>query len=558
MLGGYDTFGALPFGMDVDAGRGSLSSYELADIDPAQVAQYRVEMFPYDPVTDAVVPLRYSQVQDRLKLDDPFDPLVIQAIHYSTLIVQGEITARGGSVPNYGNIDVLIKPNEGATGDPALYRWGARDVHVYRGFRGIPQGEWKRVQSVKARRASLRSGRFTVQLRDPSIELQKPLSSTTYDGTEGNEELKDRHHPVCFGRPLNVTPVWRDRVRWIFQVHGNGHPIQGIAAGRDEGIEYINDGDIATGIPGFGVLASLEDWVTIEDTVGHYITDKATGSGRVGNAPNGAFTVDPEGHVRPDASFPVTQDEISRAMAQDFGGRIDDLLDLPSFARFALDNVVEAEFYDASGETNIIDAITVVMGGTMGGWTYNQLGQLEIGQLRQSPPSLTIDAEEIYPAGDGFGSDDTPAPIKARILKYDRNYTIQKEDTLAGALTDEESDDYDPAAVDLYGSEYRQARGESVAIPNDLDAEESTLETHLRNAPDGSLQAEADRQQALFARGAMRWRVPIKGRPGEARLWRTVRVKAPRPGFTGSGREVIVIGVEELSGDESTKLVVWG
>jgi hypothetical protein len=532
MLLGADSFGAQPFASDVGPNFAVLSNYQIADADPMQQARYRVEAFPYDPDTAAVVPLFWAQIGADLKLVEGAYPMrVEEALHYSAVITQGEITARLGSAPNYGTMHVITAPNEGDSDDFERYYWDGRDVHVYRGFDELPAAEWKRVLSAAARGINVSLNGYTIELLDPSLPLQNPLQTATYAGTgglEGGEDLADQRKPVCFGAANNITPRVIDRVYHIVQWHDRSS--QAVRAMYDKGIELAFGGSVA----------DLYAWTPV---VGQYVTELANSRARVGGTPDGLLTMDVDGHNE-GGSFASTHAEIAEAMLRDYAGLVDADLDLPSFAKLALQNQGKASYYQAGGDTSTLVAISAVLDDLLGFWTYNAVGQLEVGQLRDEPPTLTIAPEEIFQ----LGSQRSPTPIKARILEVERSWTVQDATALAGGV--------DAVHSAFVGQEYRTVRAE-VSIPQRLSAIDSTIQTHFEAEVEDAAEIEAERQLTLFSGDRRPYTIRVRGHPGQLRMGRSVGIQFPRFRF-GMGRSGIILGITERSSDESTQIVWWG
>lgn len=460
-------------------------------------------------------------------------PYLRQALSMATQINPLELGERADT--SFGVVQVALS-DDGHFDSMADLAFDGRQLLIYLGLPTDDLAFFNELFRGYAERVYYDERLFSIVLRDPGIAFDKPIQSTLYlgDGTtyEGGAELEGTPKPICFGKPLNITPVLVDSGSLIYQIHDG--EIKALASVRDQGVQLVSDGD----------TTDLTTWTPI---AGRFKTDLSRGCFRLGQKAVGMVTCDPEGdNDCPDVTFPQSAAEIVRRVAKQRAGLASGDLDSASFTQLDTDAPYDLSYYTGTSNPSIAQVLDEVLG-SVGGFRYfNRSGDLVVGQMRFGTSSRTLDYDRGHIAGIRL-EQDSPQPAWRLRLGYARKWTVMGPADFAGATSaafrDSRSREFnyrvekDEAIRDLH------ALARAIKRPSLIDSStdagtEATRQFDILKAV-RVFEVEARRQQFQMA-------------PGQ-----TITIKHPRFGFS-AGKDAVVLGVteNENSRDNGTRLRV--
>jgi len=377
-----------------------------------------------------------------------------------------------------------------------------------------------------------------LDLRDRGFSLDVPLQDALYAGTgdaEGTAEIQGKPKPLLYGRARNVTPTLVDPTNLIYQVHDG--PIHAVDDVFDRGAALTDSGNNVT------TYANL---VSQAVSAGEFATARTIGMFKLGSSPDGVITADIRGDSDPD--YQDGLDVISLRLLQDRAGLSSQFINTASFAGVAA-IAGEVGIYISSDETPTTSQVLSVLMASVGGWWgAARGGKVRAGRLTSPEartPSLTLDATSIL----SLESEEAPVPRWRQRVAYQRNWTEQRGEDLAGSVT----------AV------RRQFLTEDVRAVTAVDADvkirhlqaldPDPLPTLYEKSTDA--QTLADHLLALHSPDRRIFRVTTKRLGFILDLNSFIRVEWPRHNLQ-NGKTFAVIGIREDARDDSTQLLLWG
>jgi hypothetical protein len=356
-------------------------------------------------------------------------------------------------------VRVLIGPADGDYADFGLYFSGVFD------------------------RGTVTDDSFRIQLSDGMARLELPVQSNTYGGTgglDGGADLKGKPKPLCWGAVANVSPVLVDAVNLIYQVHDGA--IQDVPAVRDRGVALTR----VLGAP----------------APGEYQPDLATGTFRLGAAPDGKVTCDVEGDAPPAGYTDRTAVIAQRILASKL---YTSEIDTTAFANLDGVAIAPVGYYIGAESVTAAEVLDELLTGigAFGGFSRTGTFTTAIIDAANGAPAASFNNQDIIE----LSREPLPAavdPIAWRVaVAWGRNYTVQPD--LAALATD--------ADRSFAAEPHRVAAREDVAIKSRhlLARDYGTRPALFRDAADA--EAEAARLFSLWgvSRRLLRVTVPLHG-----------------------------------------------
>jgi len=469
-----------------------------------------------------------------------FDPRILEPANMSRMVFADGRTA-GRSQVGAGAM-VLINDDGGL--DHLLdYGLDGRAISIWVGAQGgaFPS-EFTRVFRGTMDLPEISASRAVIRLRDRLAELDRPLQSNRYAGTnvgtagiEGGAEIAGQPKPRCWGSKRNVTPVLVNAALLIFQV--NDGAVAGIDAVRDLGVPYDFDGD-------YPDLAALQGAAVAEGT---YATCIALGLFRLGSRAGGV-TAD----VRGDSAggYVTTAAEIIERIATSAGGLTAAEVDAAAIAAVAAAAPAPVGLYVAEARTvlEVLDELCESIGAY---YWFDLAGVFRLGRLvAPGAPVMTLTEVEILAierqatndAGNGL-------PVRRVLLDYDHNPTVLTE--VLGAVAEE-----DRAWLGSAWRTVETAEDAAVAAKHPL-APELRRQTLLVAKADA--EAEAARLQALYGtrRDMVRVKVRLDRTNAAIDLGTELRIATAQLGYA-AGRDFVCLGIETTGARDTMTLTLWG
>lgn len=378
--------------------------------------------------------------------------------------------------------------------------------------------------------------RAIINIRDRRAELEKPIQVNLYAGTnngpagvEGDGNLKGKEKPICFGHCLNVPAIQVNASTLIYQIHDG--PVAAIEAVYDKGLALAATTDYPS-------VAALQ---AATFAAGQQATCLGSGLFRLWSKPAGAVTAD----VRGDASggYVSTVAGIMERILRTRAGYGSADLSAADFAALAVANAAEVGLFIGAGDETDMDQALDALARSIGAWwTYDRFGVVRAGRFEAPAgnPVMELTSAEIL-AGEDGGVEQIPAnddgggvPAYRVSLTYGRNWTVQHDNDLVGAVTD------DRRAWLTEKIRTAVAEDATVKAIHPLSPAIS-VETLLVETT--AAEAETARLLALYKVRRQRFRVRLRPRYGlSLSLGNVVRLVVPRFGLD-AGKLFTVLGL---------------
>lgn len=309
----------------------------------------------------------------------------------------------------------------------------------------------------KIEKINFGSSKLNFKIKNKIAILDKPIQENLISST-GNSN--NQPIPLCFGQVSNITPQLVDVNNHIYQ--WNDGAVEEVTKVYDRGVELT----LTT----------------------NYTIDNINGKITLLSRPAGTITLDGKG-AKPSTYFYKTGDIIKYIISPHFSGSID----VASFTALDTEKPYAIGIY-IDKRDNILNLIDRLLSGIGGYYFINKLGQFSVGLLKNpnnETPILEIFSNKIVIR--------TMSVKRLNNLqwrtkvKYQKNWTVQKDGDLAGIITDPSYPD--EARVDFLKNEYRIAKFEDIAVvPNgtdyDLVSDPDAIETFLNSLTDAEDEAE--------------------------------------------------------------------
>ena len=335
-------------------------------------------------------------------------------------------------------------------------------------------------------------GQLSFSVFDGKAVFAKPLQTDLLpDG---------RPVPVAFGEAFNVPAALIDRPEHEYQV---------------------NEGAIiSVAVRANGVVQSATP------TLG-------AGTFKLGSAAIGTVTADV-------AAAETTAAAIVAAVAARYGVSVDSesVGDLPTYPL--------GLYYNSQARGD--DVLRHVAESLGGHWDRGALGMVEMYQLTEpaAEPDIVITADDILPGGLVKLRDEEP--VKTLTLHYQRNFSPQARDSLAGSVQEN-----NPEFADELAAEWRQ-----VSVTNDTTdyplAADRDVYTYLVDKADA--EAECARRAALHEVPRQRWECTCFISVAHARPGRTALITYPSEGWQ-EGKPALIVGARQTLTRGLVRLEIW-
>lgn len=310
-----------------------------------------------------------------------------------------------------------------------LYAIDGRRVRVLGGLASYAYADFGTIFDGVATGWEADLERVRISLRDSSYRLDLPLQQSLYAGTgglEGTSDVQGKPKPLCFGKCLNITPILIDPANWVYQFHSR--QAQAVLAVYSRGAAVTASG---ADYPTYAALASA----TI--TAGQYATCLAQGLIRINfNTGAGVVTADVQGDAV--GGYVSSAAKIAKRMLNDFGGFADTNLRTVSFDQLHNLQGAVIGWYSGSEAITTAEAVSQILASVSGYWLAERDGRIAVGRLDApdaSNPSLELDATDMIEVTRLPLPDALYPPNYRRRTVYQRNWTLQRGEDLAGSVT---------------------------------------------------------------------------------------------------------------------------
>ncbi|HWM89401.1 MAG TPA: hypothetical protein VN493_01395 [Thermoanaerobaculia bacterium] len=393
-----------------------------------------------------------------------------------------------------------------AAGTTAIVRAFVRNIRITDGSNTLRKAIWTggAALGVTPHLSSHAGNQLSVKLRS---ELESGAS------------LEGRPKSLCFGKCLNVSPVQINPSLLLYQVHDG--PIQAIDAVYNRGVALAG---------------------------GQYTVDLLRGTFTLLQAPGdgGVITADVRGDTL-GGSYVSTVAGIARRVVATYGPLTAADLDTASFTALDAAKPAVAGLY-ASDQRTILDVLDELVNSIGAFYGFDRGGKFEVGLFgppkEESPAAATFGPAEILE----IEALPTELPAWRQRVGYERNWTVQTGDSLAGSVTE--------ARKAFLAEEVRLAvaADETVKTKFLLALDPEPLPTLL--ADKAAAEVEANHLLGLYGQRREMYRVTVKTQPYRLELGDQIALDYTRFGL--DGRLFRVVGLEERADVNRVTMELWG
>jgi len=450
----------------------------------------------------------------------------------------GENRLRGIIRPNIGDIRILAgkSGNLDYIDDDVDLVWSGRDITVKLGEKDASFSNFEAIFSGRGDGASLTENELRIALRDPIQALERPIQDRRFAGTgglEGPSSLEGQPKPMSLGRVRNVEPVSLGLVDL-----GDGNLLTFAVGDNTDGINQVLDvysngnalTDAGSSAPASG---EWKDW-------------PAQGVFQIGGSQGGTvITADVEGHLDSQGSWPSSVADIIELIRDRVASNL-------SFATNTINNlnnknnaVVGWWIREGADTLEVIAGLLESIGAYI---TVNRSGELVLGRIEApGSPVKTLDETEISK----IKRLNVTTPLSNAQVRYERMWFVHNRGDIAAAVSDDRT-----AKLQTEWTKTSQKAGVSTSIwPN---AQDEVFDTGLDAKSDAN--SERDRLAALFGTQRIAVEITVTGQSLLREIGETITIQTNKTGRfgLGSGKDLVILGIEERAPFDATILTCWG
>jgi hypothetical protein len=334
-----------------------------------------------------------------------------------------DLKIAGISSVGYGELTLIN--NDGGLDYLNAYTFDGRSVVIKAGDDQAAYASFVTVFKGIVSHVDVEYSRVAFRIKDKVELLERPLQTISYlgnnslpSGLEGDISLKGKPKPLVYGETKNVTPVMVNTSRLIYQVSSDA--VASIPKVFDKGVELTFQGS----------YSSQLDMETNAPDPGNFKVWESGGMFRLGSSPAGSITCDVV------ANDVYLSDILVKLLTSDNGIDLADIV-MDDFSGMAAAGfIVDLYVAEALTITEAVDAVCTSVGVS---WWFDNLGRFRATQLA-APVSGSVatftDVEILSLDRNTASIDGKPYPVWSINVGYDKNWTIQTPDQLAGSVTD--------------------------------------------------------------------------------------------------------------------------
>lgn len=528
------------------------------------VVMYFCRLRGYDPVAQQEVVFYYSthnsQFRNFLTVDVGgtniptnvyYNPRIVEPGNYQITLFDSPFD---GGIGSSGAGTFVITNADGLLDQFADYGYDGRLLEVWRGVHyrsdnSITISDWFQgtIETLEVSFSKTSPSRFSFTIRNNLIYLDKDIQTTLYagnnslpNGIEGTaDDIKGNPKPLCYGQVFNISPVLVNTSRMIFQIHAGS--ILAVDVVYDRGVSLARD----TAIGNTGDFATSAALMSASVGASKYATCLAEGLIKLGTIPAGEITVDCRGDSTGgyiDNVGEIVQRIILRHTSITVG-----LLKISSFT--ALTSLVGYAVGIFIRETIAVRDVLFELLSSIGGFGYFDRSNLfTVGRFELPSGAASQSIANLIELDKNIASfEDTTIPTYQVHLSYQKNYTPQNSQSLAGASQ---------SRIAFTNLEYRKAIATDALVSiKHLLSKPVYKDTLILSESNAII--EANRLLTLFKTLRNRYSVKIKSYNTTIQLNDIVLLQVNRFGLN-LGKKFRVIGITEEASTNDTTLDLWG
>lgn len=501
---------------------------------------YLLKCQPYDPALGGLRALYFSDVGFTSEPTDAIPNTYFVRRIETPLTVKRSLfsgTSIGGfSAASFGR--ATLANDDGAYDWLSALDWDGRFVEILYTPRQNPAlSDFVTLFSGTAEQL-VPGDEIAIVLRDLAVLLDGKATRGQFGGTggvDGSAQLKGRDKPFLLGRRRQIEPVLINAVYNVYMIDPLGY--SALIAARDQGVAFA---------PPVGDYSNYLALVGASLTGAQVATAKSSGLVRLGQKPNGRFTVDADGVVVGGSWIFRFADLVQHAVTS-LTGVTAASLNLPSFALLnALQPGVMGYWCDGSSAPTVRALIDELADSPGAYWGFGEDRLLALGRY-DGPASVadfSFDERHILEL--------TPRPVEKRMRSLKLGWR-----PFAVTFGEQELNNATTAADrEAFQAAYRwtPVATSAAATTASLLARDEEAKTSFDD--EGVATAERDRRLALYSRKMKSFTVVAPLTPG-LRAGCTVSLTDSRYGLA-AGWLGLVLEAERNADDETHTMTVIG
>jgi len=378
-----------------------------------------------------------------------------------------------------------------------------------------------------------------------------------YNNSNGEDRLKDKIKPLCYGEVAHIEPIEIDPSNRVFQVHNGAiGDVTAVYAGGSQ-IGSCSSGSYTNA---FDCEADGYTW-SVPAGVSGFTKDLANGKFTIGSSVGGGssadyvITADVKGSAETDSfnsGYVSHLGDLIKRIVLTKGGLIATDIDASSFTEFDTATTTiqygDLGYYIPEGG-NILNVLDELISSLGAFYTFDRAGKLVVGVLTE--PSVTAketftDIELISISRRSVG-----IPSVSQTVGTRKQWKVFSEGDMAGAvLSDEpyrnrlENEFVDESYEDL-----------TVKTKHLLAEEAEKVDTYLTCNCLGY--EEAKRKQTLYGVERDLFKIKVKTQPFMLELNDTIQIKLDRYGLD-NGKNMRIVSLNEDALKNEVTMEVWG
>lgn len=384
-----------------------------------------IEATVYDPVSNSTKIVRFTNRNDPRATtyqNKEWLPILKSAPTVG-------LSAFNGSFTGVGELDLgpfTLTLVDGLGDDYALMAWAGADIYVY-------AGDMQTLNFSLLFRATgngvTRKGRLELEigLNTRAALLETNLLYFSYAGigqSEGEDSIRGTLKPWAIGDAKFCRPVLIDSVRQVYQVHGYG-PV--------ENTYEVFEGGLTLG-PCYGDYNDYANFINADLPQGKWIRLNGQAMIRLGSQPTFPITCNVLGDVGSGTTALKKAGDIIKRMVTATTTKL-------TVNQASIDALNAAfpsgmdQYFD--GQLKVSDALKDLLLGIGGYYTFNESGELIVGLVRFSAPTLTLSGmNDRLPDVLGINQLPTSAPVWELRLGAAQCHYVHQSNDISGLVVD--------------------------------------------------------------------------------------------------------------------------
>ncbi len=438
-------------------------------------------------------------------------------------------------------------------------QWDGATLELLRGDATARFDTWSTVAKMSAAGIVWDLNAKQIQVRPYAWRLEAPLHDVRYTGaggTDGDATIANRLKPWLLGQVFNASPVLINATNNVWQFTLGS--AQAVTAVREGGSALSLDTSVGTG----GNVTTYAALTAATIASGKYATCLALGLIRLGSVPIKGITLDAQGDadtIGGTAGYVYKRAAIARRVVLGYGESKLSTSDLDEASFTAMDAAQTGAigiYFDGAQEVTKAAALNAIMAGCAGHWHFTMLGQLRVGYVSLPGDTGDFSLTRPRPGQDkgtamitgGMSARRFTRPVQMIVMKWAKNYTVQRTADLAGVAL---------SSIQLYSADARQVTASSDQFKRSVPTAPIKIVDSLF-ATEADAQAEVNRQIRIFGQPRTEYDVPTRLDPFTLDPLGLAAEVVGETRYEFNNSRVLLCTRMSVSGSNTTVLTLWG